>query len=191
MSNSQKPGNLIIISAPSGAGKTTLCRAVLSRMKNIVPSISYTTRPSRSNEKNGVDYYFISENLFKGMIEKNEFSEWALVHGYYYGTQKSFLEENIQNGRDVIFNIDVQGAKNLKKQYPEAVTIFIHTPSFEELKKRLIGRKSETEKSIQKRLADAEAELKSSSAYEFHVVNDDVEKAVSQLISIIESKRKK
>ncbi|HBQ20391.1 MAG: guanylate kinase [Deltaproteobacteria bacterium GWA2_38_16] len=191
MSNSQKPGNLIIISAPSGAGKTTLCRAVLSRMKNIIPSISYTTRPSRSNEKNGVDYYFISENLFKGMIEKNEFSEWALVHGYYYGTQKSFLEENIQNGRDVIFNIDVQGAKNLKKQYPEAVTIFIHTPSFEELKKRLIGRKSETEKSIQKRLADAEAELKSSSAYEFHVVNDDVEKAVSQLISIIESKRKK
>lgn len=182
-------GKLFIVSAPSGAGKTTLCQIVLSRLKKIVRSISYTTRPCRMGEVNGQDYHFISEEIFQKMIQDNRFSEWAVVHGYYYGTDLQFINEKINQGIDIILNIDVQGGQQLKEKYFDAVMIFIHTPSFEELKKRLQKRQSDSQHTIEKRLQGAEEELKASSSYPFHIVNDDVEKAALKFIGIIEAER--
>lgn len=191
MSNKQKKGNLFIVSAPSGAGKTTLCQTVLTRIKGIVPSISYTSRPRRGEEVNGRDYYFVTEETFKHMIEKSRFAEWAIVHGCYYGTDRKFLEEKINAGIDLLFNIDVQGAEQLVRHYPDAITVFIHPPSFEELKKRLIQRRSDSEESIEKRLQEARKELQASESYQFHIINDRVEKATAKLIKVIESQRRK
>lgn len=190
MSN-KKRGKLIIVSAPSGAGKTTLCQKVLMRLKGIIKSISSTTRSPRAGEKNGADYFFVTESEFKKMISDRHFAEWADVHGYFYGTDKKFIEENMERGMDVLLNIDVQGGEELKKQYPDAIMIFIHPPSLEELKNRLQKRQLDSHETIEKRLLEAQKELKASSGYQYHVINDDFSKALTELIQLIESARKK
>ncbi|OGQ18483.1 MAG: guanylate kinase [Deltaproteobacteria bacterium RIFCSPHIGHO2_02_FULL_40_11] len=178
-------GKLFIISAPSGAGKTTLCQKVLKQVKDIQASISYTTRPPRPNEIQGKDYFFVTETQFEHMEENGDFIEAANVHGALYGQSKRFIESTLSKGIHVLANVDIQGAKTLKKKFPDAVTIFIHPPSFEELKKRLVDRKSDTQETISKRLKIAELELKEASHYEFEIVNDDLERAVNDLIKII------
>ena len=189
MLNKKRKGKLFIISAPSGAGKTTLCQAVLASLSQLVPSISYTTRPPRKGEVSGKDYNFVSVEKFKEMIKTHAFAEWAIVHGHYYGTSKSLIEHHMQEGRDVLLSIDIQGADKLRKVYGDAVSIFIEPPSLEELKKRLTDRKSDSETTIQKRLDVAKKEMAVASSYQFQVVNDEFEKALRELISIIESQR--
>jgi len=131
---------LFVFSAPSGSGKTTIVKEVLNSFPNFVFSISATTRKKRPNEKDGVDYFFITEKEFLERIEKNEFVEWEKFYDYYYGTLKSQIDDNIKNGRHTVFEVDVKGAISIKKYYPEAVLIFIAPPSIEELKQRLIKR---------------------------------------------------
>ena len=159
MLNKKRKGRLFIISAPSGAGKTTLCHAVLAKLSQIVPSISYTTRAPREGESTGKDYHFVSPQKFKSMIEEQAFAEWAIVHGYYYGTSKSLIEKSMQEGKDVLLSIDIQGADQLRKLYSDAVSVFINPPSLRELKNRLIERKSDSETTIQKRLEVAKKEI--------------------------------
>lgn len=189
MLNKKRKGKLFIISAPSGAGKTTLCRSVLSKLSHIVPSISYTTRAPREGEITGKDYHFVSQQKFKEMIKEGAFAEWAIVHGHYYGTSKSLIEKNMQKGKDVLLSIDIQGADQLRKLYSDAVSVFINPPSLKELKNRLVERKSDSQTTIQKRLEVAKKEIEAASSYQFQVVNDDFEKALRELISIIESQR--
>jgi len=189
MLNKKRKGKLFIISAPSGAGKTTLCQAVLASLSQLVPSISYTTRSPRKGEVSGKDYNFVSVEKFKEMISECAFAEWAIVHGHYYGTSKSLIEHHMQEGRDVLLSIDIQGADQLRRVYGDAVSIFIQPPSLEELKKRLTERKSDSETTIQKRLDVAKKEMAKASSYQFQVVNDEFEKALRELISIIESQR--
>ena len=189
MLNKKRKGRLFIISAPSGAGKTTLCHAVLAKLSQIVPSISYTTRAPREGEATGKDYHFVSPQKFKAMIEEHAFAEWAIVHGYYYGTSKSLIEKSMQEGKDVLLSIDIQGADQLQKLYSDAVSVFINPPSLEELKNRLIERKSDSETTIQKRLEVAKKEIAAAPSYQFQVVNDDFEQALQELNSIIESQR--
>ena len=191
MLSKERNGKLFIVSAPSGGGKTSLCRRVLKEMSGIVPSISFTTRKPRLKEINGEDYHFIDEKNFKEKIRDHFFAEWAIVHDYYYGTSKSFVEDQTSRGVDVLLSIDVQGGSQLCKRYKNAVTIFIHTPSFEELKKRLIKRRSESVSSLEKRLGDAEIELQESKSYQYQIINDVFEKALSELISVIELERNK
>ena len=133
-----KKGMIIIVSAPSGAGKTSICDALIRSDKNIVYSVSTTTRLPRKGEKNGKEYFFVDEKTFKNMVKKNMFAEWAKVHNNFYGTSKKFLEQTINKGRDILLDIDVQGAVKIKKQYKDALMIFITTPTLKILKERLI-----------------------------------------------------
>lgn len=189
MLNKKRKGRLFIISAPSGAGKTTLCHAVLASLSQIVPSISYTTRAPREGEVTGKDYHFVSPQKFKAMIEEHAFAEWAIVHGHYYGTNKNLIEKSMQEGNDVLLSIDIQGADQLRKLYSDAVSVFINPPSLKELKNRLIDRKSDSQMTIQKRLEVAKKEIAAAPSYQFQVVNDDFEQALEELISIIKSQR--
>lgn len=177
---------LIVISAPSGAGKTTLCRRLLSDFKNLTLSISSTTRAPRGTEKDGVEYYFITRGEFEKGIEAEEFAEWARVHDNLYGTSKKTIERAFQNGKDVLLDIDVQGAESLRKAYPnEALTIFISPPSLEILEKRLRDRKTDSEASIQKRMQNAREEMQAIPHFDHVIVNDDLEKAYAELKRIV------
>ena len=181
---------LIIISAPSGTGKSTVCRALLQRIQHLKESVSYTTRPARKGEKDGVNYHFVSRETFQKMKEKDEFAEWAEVHGEWYGTSKSILKKILSLGDDVLLEIDVQGAINLKRLYPDSVTIFLAPPSMEVLALRLRSRGSETEEAIQRRLVRAADEMKFMNRYDFTVINEDLPDAVVELEEIILRKRR-
>lgn len=181
-------GSLIVVSAPSGAGKTTLCSAILKSLDSIAFSISYTTRKPRGGEVDGVDYYFVSEERFKEMIERGEFAEWAVVHGNYYGTSRKTIDDLMERNIDVLLDIDVQGAKQIKALYPEAVLVFIMPPSFEELKKRLYTRGAEN---LELRLRRAFEEMREYSFYDYVIINDNLERAISDLRAIIISERLK
>src|SRR5882762_1421998 len=149
----KRRGLLIVVSAGSGAGKSTLCRLLLKRRKNLAFSISATTRMPRPGEKEGRDYFFVTEAAFKAMRRRHELAEWAKVHGQHaYGTPRSYLEHQRSAGKDVLLDIDVQGALQVKRRYPEAVLIFITTPTFADLERRLRSRSSETESQIRQRL---------------------------------------
>jgi len=178
-------GNLFVISAPSGAGKTTLCKELIDFFPALRQSISYTTRPARSGEKDGIDYHFVSPDTFVGMVERGEFAEWAEVHGNKYGTALATLEDASQQGVDILLDIDCQGAAQLKKTCQHAVFIFILPPSVEELLRRLQGRQTDTPEVIQRRIDNARGEIAQAPWYDFIVVNDDLHKALSQLTSII------
>jgi guanylate kinase len=182
-------GSLFIVSAPSGAGKTTLLREVRSRLPDVKFSVSFTTRPPRPGEENGKDYFFISEEEFLKGIRENRFAEWARVHGNYYGTDRHMIESWIAGGQDVILDIDVQGARELKCQYPQSVAIFILPPSWGELERRLRLRGTDTEDVIEKRLRNAARELEEAFWYDYLVVNDEIPKATDQLVAIITSSR--
>jgi len=181
-------GKLVIFTAPSGAGKTTIVHEMLKVLEfNLAFSVSATTRPPRPGEKDGVDYYFISKEEFLKKIENNEFVEWNEVYdGIYYGTLKTEIERLWKLGKNVVFDVDVVGAMNIKKQYPDkSLAIFIKPPSLEELKRRLEKRGTETPEQIQKRLERAKYELQFADKFDVVIVNDDLQKAVEETKKIL------
>jgi len=182
-------GIIFVVSAPSGTGKTTLCRRLLDEDSNIVFSVSYTTRLPREGEVNGRDYFFVSEQEFRRMIDRGEFVEYALVYGNYYGTAKRFLEEKIEKGVDVLLDIDTQGAERIFSVYADAVGIFIFPPSIDELRRRLIQRGTDPPDVIDRRIKEAEREIQKACMYHYWIVNDDVESAYEKLRSIIWAER--
>ena len=180
-----------MVSAPSGTGKTTICREVLKTVPDLKLSISYTTRPPRPIEKDGKDYFFVTESKFRDMIQQEAFAEWAQVHGHSYGTPKKALLASIESGQDVLLNIDSQGAMQLKKCFPQAVFVYLLPPSFETLKARLMERAADPSEVINKRLEKATEEIRNYSAYSYLIVNDDLKKAVDDLRAIIQAERLK
>jgi len=175
----------IVLSAPSGSGKSTLAERFLKSWPNAVRSISCTTRKPRPNEVNNVDYIFINEPEFNQRVRKNEFVEWATVHGHMYGTPKVELDKNILAKKDVLLVIDPQGAVNIKKIYPDGVFIFLVPPSWDALRERLEKRASEPAIDIETRIKDARFELKYLSFFQYLVLNEDLDKAVNDMLAII------
>ena len=181
----KKQAKLIIFTGPSGVGKGTILADFFKKVdNNIVYSISNTTRQPRDGEINGMHYFFISTGEFEKMIKENMFLEYACYSGNYYGTNKNFVEQKINEGKSVLLEIELQGALQVMKKCPDAVTIFIKPPTFEELEKRLRGRHSEDEISILKRLKTAKEELKNADKFHYVIENDIVDKAVDELIAI-------
>jgi guanylate kinase len=181
----QNAGRLFIVSAPSGAGKTTLCEAVRNHFNQLTYSVSYTTRAKRKGERHAVDYYFISRTEFEQGIQSNRWAEWAKVHGNYYGTSARWIARNLEKGAKILLDIDVQGMHQLVKQFPEAVTVFVAAPSMKELRHRLEQRGTDDARTIEMRLTNAEAEMRQQDQYHHVVVNDDLADAKRQLISIL------
>ena len=188
-SGTKKPGVLFIISAPSGAGKSTLCRAVLNRFSDLVYSVSYTTRSLRGGEQNGVDYHFISKDEFEKGITQGRWAEWAEVHDHYYGTCADFLDRELNAGRDILLDIDIQGAGQILQRYPDGVTIFIMPPSLETLKSRLQSRGTDSPAVIAVRLKNAREEIAQKDVYRHIITNDRLTDAVAELIAIFEKYR--
>lgn len=184
MNKMNEKGLLIVVSGPSGAGKGTVCKELLSRNEYWI-SVSATTRQPRDGEKEGVSYYFLEKEDFLNKVHNGEFFEYAEVYGNYYGTPKAKIFEKLEQGIDVILEIDIQGALQVKEAYEEGVFIFILPPSMEELKNRIIGRGSETEESLNTRFASAYKELNYVSKYNYAVVNDYVEDAAKKIEYII------
>ncbi len=177
---------LIVISAPSGAGKTTVTRKLLKAFPEIQFSISTCTRPKRDNEKDGIDYFFVSKERFEDSIAKGDFVEWTKTYGDYYGTSKQFVENMLSAGADVIFDIDSKGAQAIKELYPDnAVLIFILPPFIEDLRIRLLGRMTDSHEEIEKRLLAAEEELRAISLYDYWIINEDVDVSIERLSTII------
>lgn len=179
-----KTGILLVVSAPSGAGKTTLCEALLKSGLGLTYSVSTTTRKPRPGEQDGVHYHFVDDAVFRRMREAGEFAECAEVHGHWYGTLRAALEEARIRGRDVLFDIDVQGARQLRTVFPDGVFVFIYPPSMEALEGRLRRRKTEGPEDLARRLANARQEMREAWAYDYVVINDILEKAVDRLRSI-------
>ncbi len=177
--------NLIIFTGPSGVGKGTIVDKLFADLSDIEFSISCTTRKQRPGEAEGVDYFYKSREEFQQMIEADEFLEWAEFVGNYYGTPRKFVEDTLSSGKDVFLEIEVQGALQVMKKCPEALTIFLIPPSLQELEARLRKRGTETEEILQKRLAKAEEEMKFTGRFKYTVVNDDVEQAVAKLKKLI------
>jgi guanylate kinase len=180
-------GRLFIISAPSGTGKTTLCSAVLNRFPGMRYSVSFTTRKPRNGERNGIEYHFIKKNDFKDKIKEGKWAEWAEVHGNYYGTSAEWLDKELDSGWDIILDIDVQGAIRLLEKYPESISVFIMPPSMEELKRRLELRGTDSSEVIARRLENAVVEMTKKDFYLHVIVNDQLHKAIEQLVTIIEN----
>ena len=178
---------LIIITGPSGVGKGTVVKELLDKDKDIWLSISATTRSPRLGEKNGENYYFISDEKFKDMIDKKEFLEWAQFAGNYYGTPLSTVNEKIEMGFIVLLEIEVEGAKQIKEKFPESLSIFLLPPSKEELEKRIRNRGTEKEDAINKRLSRANFEIASSDKFDFVLINHDVNETVKGVFKIIKS----
>lgn len=181
----QDKGILFVVSSPSGAGKTTLCHRLMKEFPQLVFSISYTTRPQRPNESDGVDYHFVDEQTFSEMVAQRQFAEWAKVHGNRYGTSKAVIEQNLLAGRDILFDIDYQGANQLKATYPDdTVMVFILPPSLDDLSQRLHSRGTDAPEVVARRLAKATEELSHYAEYEFLLVNDDLELSYERLRAI-------
>jgi guanylate kinase len=178
-------GKLFLVSAPSGAGKTTIVRKILDRFDTLTYSISHTTRPPRSGEVDGVDYFFISEQAFKQMIEASHWLEWANVHGNYYGTSKQVVENSLNNGSHILLDIDVQGAKQIMASGLKPVSIFIMPPSFEALENRLRSRGTDSSEVIEKRLKNAQMEIKYKDMYDHILINDDLDTAVIEMVDLL------
>lgn len=184
-----RKGLLFVVSAPSGAGKTSLCKAVIQRLDRLRFSISYTTRPARAGEVDGRDYFFVNDSAFKSRIDRGDFIEWARVHGHFYGTSKSLLSAWTTSGTDVILDIDSQGAMQLKKHTEESVYIYILPPSFDTLEARLTLRASESPEEMARRLKKAKDEIKGYKSYQYLIINQSVEKAIDNLESVILAER--
>lgn len=185
MSNIPQKGRLIVISAPSGTGKTTVIDRLLAANTNLVRAITCTTRAPRIGEKDGRDYYFLEPEDFAARVQNGDFLEWANVHGYQYGTLRKTCMDLLGQGRDVVLNIDVQGALNVKKMHPESVLIFLSPPSLKALEERLSGRGANTADEIKRRIHDAQFELSMKKRYDYEVINDDLEQAIGRLTALI------
>jgi guanylate kinase len=183
-------GCLFILSAPSGAGKTTLCQAVLRRFPDMLYSVSHTTRLPRPGETQGIDYHFIAKDEFMHLIESGEWAEWAEVHGNYYGTSANFLNRGLAAGKDILLDIDVQGMLKILKRYPSSVTVFIRPPSLETLRERLESRGADRPDIIETRMTNAEKEMAQTHRYRHVIVNDDLETAIRELILLIDACRR-
>ena len=178
---------LVVISAPSGAGKTTLSSMLLKEFPQLQRSVSTTTRPKRPNEVEGTHYHFVDDETFQVKIQKNQFAEWALVHGRRYGTMRTTIDSLLQEGKNPVFDIDVQGAMNLKSLYGDRVLlVFIHPPSMEALKERLVQRKGDSAESIENRIKNAYSEIQWSQKYDYQITNDNLERAFQELKTIIQ-----
>jgi len=182
-------GRLFILSAPSGAGKSTLCSALMEHFKDMLYSVSYTTRNPRKGEINGVDYHFISKDDFIVKINEGEWAEWAEVHGNYYGTSAVFLNDALASGKNVLLDIDVEGAMQILKRYPDSITIFIMPPTPEILRMRIESRGADSREVIEKRMKNAEKEMAQRNLYRHVIVNDNLMAAVSEIVSIVEKYR--
>jgi guanylate kinase len=181
----KRRGLLVVVSSPSGAGKTTLCHRLMSEFPQVKFSISYTTRKARAGERHGVDYYFVSADEFRRMRDAGEFAEWAEVHGNYYGTPRTEVDAALEGGKDVLFDIDWQGGRQLKAQFPtDAVMIWILPPSLEVLEQRLRRRATDSADVIESRLASAKRELAEYGNYDYLIVNDDLERAYGEIRSV-------
>jgi guanylate kinase len=186
----KRKGLLIVLSSPSGGGKTTIAHQLMAKDKNVVRSISCTTRKPRKGEKNGKDYFFVTVAKFKSMVAKHTFLEWAKVHDNFYGTPGHWVEDQLNKGKDVLFVIDVQGGKIIKRKAPHALLLFVKPPSFKVLKERLIGRKSENAETLKIRLGDAKWEIKEGKHYDHQIINDRLAHAVSEVRKTIQNERK-
>lgn len=180
------PGRVFVVAGPSGVGKTTLCKRALEKLEGRLHwSVSHTTRPQRQGERDGSDYHFVTIPAFKKMITRGQFVEHAEVHGNYYGTSRKELDRIRKSGGDALVEIDVQGALQIRRKYPTAIRIFILPPSLGALQKRLTGRGTDAKAVIRKRLQNAYWELSQAGEFQFHVVNEDLEQAVEDLVGII------
>ena len=186
-----RKGLLLVVSGPSGAGKGTICKALLNKNDQIKLSVSATTRKPRNGEDHGVNYFFIEKEEFAKMIENGEFLEYAQIYDNFYGTPKAAIIECLEKGQDVILEIEMQGARQIKEVYPEGVFIFVLPPSLEELKSRIVGRGTETQEEIEKRFSCAFEEINQIVNYDYFIVNEDIEKSVSDVEAIICAEKNK
>ncbi len=186
----KKPkGLLLVVSGPSGAGKGTICEILREKLPEMGYSVSVTTRAPREGEKDGVNYFFKSVTEAKAMIEKGELLEYAEVYGNYYGTPKKYVMEQLNAGRDVLLEIDIQGALQIKKRFPEGVFVFIVPPSLKELSARIYRRGTDSEEVIKRRLSSAAAELEYAAEYDYIIVNDVAEKAARKVLTVMDAER--
>ena len=186
-----RKGLLLVVSGPSGAGKGTICKALLNKNDQIKLSVSATTRKPRNGEVHGVNYFFIEKEEFTKMIENGEFLEYAQIYDNFYGTPKAAIIECLEKGQDVILEIEMQGARQIKEVFPEGVFIFVLPPSLEELKSRIVGRGTETQEEIEKRFSCAFEEINQIVNYDYFIVNEDIEKSVSDVEAIICAEKNK
>ncbi len=182
-------GSLFIVSAPSGAGKTTLVAALLERDPQVRLSVSYTTRAARSGEVNGRDYHFIDAAGFVAMRDRGDFLEWAEVHGNYYGSSRAWLEKQMAGGADILLEIDWQGAAQVRKTFPSAIGVFVLPPSYEDLERRLRSRAKDSEAIIERRLAAAKAEISHVGEFDYVIINNELREAIDDLASVIRATR--
>lgn len=181
----------MVVSAPSGGGKTTMCHRLIDRVSGVEFSVSHTTRALRGNERDGVDYFFVDDRTFDRMIAEDAFLEWAHVHGQRYGTSRAEADKRLPRGLDVLFDIDVQGGRQIKAKIPDAALVFVVPPSMEVLEARLRGRHSDSEEQIQGRLRAAEKEIAQAGFYDYWIVNDKLEDAVDELWAVLTAERLK
>jgi len=187
----KREGLILILSAPSGAGKTSLCRELFKTFPDMKESVSYTTRAPRQGEVEGEAYHFVTDEVFERMVAEDAFAEWAEVHGNKYGTALRTLEEARRNGVDLVLDIDCQGARKLKEQFDGGVYVFIMPPSMEELRRRLEGRSSDAQEVIERRIAVAADEIRESRWYDYIIFNDNFEVACQELAAIVIAHRRK
>ncbi|MFW0072477.1 MAG: guanylate kinase [Coxiella-like endosymbiont] len=187
--NKSHKANLFVISAPSGAGKTSLVRALVSKLKEIKISISHTTRPMRLCDREGVDYFFVNETCFQTMIKEGAFLEYATVYGHHYGTAKDWVFQQLKTGEDVLLEIDWQGAQQVRRLFPPALLIFILPPSAKALQERLIKRRQDEGSVVNRRLALARQEMARYTEFDYIVVNDNFDQALQNLLHIISAER--
>ena len=181
----------VVLSAPSGAGKTTIAKALVEGSEDVVFSVSATTRPARDHEVDGVDYRFLSEPKFRAMIEADEFVEWAQVHGHLYGTSRKALQAALDDGKFLILDIDVQGAMQMRQRVPDVVLVFVIPPSADALVERLTERGTEGEDTVARRIENARGELEQASQFDYIVVNDDLEQAIDEVRSIVSAESRR
>ena len=183
------PGTLFIVTAPSGAGKTTLVSGLLDRDPLVSLSVSYTTRAARAGEESGRHYHFVDVATFRALRDKGEFLEWAEVHSNYYGTSKVWLEEQMRSGKDILLEIDWQGAQQVRKVFPKAVGVFILPPSVEELERRLRGRGTDSEDVISRRVLGARGEMRHVAEFDYVIINENLPAAIEDLVAVVRASR--